>query len=162
MNFVVEIVKNFLTTNGWDDFMLQKHKFAFTEITGMKSYDGPIMLKVFLEEIDPTSSFNVELHRQAIVGAKLQEHKGNVIEMCKSIDRQFQAMVKNGHAYDAETYRRQILDALLSGPNADFNTRMKSIKIDVDAGYGYNANVTPATLLMSAKQLYTNILRRNE
>ena len=32
----------------------------------------------------------------------------------------------------------------------------------MDAGYGYNANVAPATLLMSAKQLYTNISRQNE
>ena len=39
---------------------------------------------------------------------------------------------------------------------------MKSINSDVDAGYGYNANVAPDTLLVSAKQLYTNILRRNE
>ena len=39
-NIVVVIVKNFLTPNGWDDLMLQKYKFAFTETTGMKSYDG--------------------------------------------------------------------------------------------------------------------------
>ena len=83
--------------------------------------------------------------------------EGDIIEMCKSIERHFQDIVENGHAYDAKTYRRHILDAFLSGTNADFNTRMKSIKSDVDAGYGYNANVTPATLLMSAKQLYTNI-----
>ena len=45
------------------------------------------------------------------------------------------------------------MDALLSGPNDNFNTRMKSIKSDVDAGYVYNANVDPDTLLMSAKKL---------
>ena len=39
---------------------------------------------------------------------------------------------------------------------------MKSIKSDVDAVYCYNANVAPATLLMSAKQLYTKISRLNE
>ena len=82
--------------------------------------------------------------------------------MCKSIERHFQAIVENGHAYDAETYRRHILDALFSGPNSDFNTRMKSIKSDLDAGYGYNANVAPATILMSAKQLHTNTSRQNE
>ena len=109
-NVIMEIVKKFLTPNGWDDLMLQQHKFAFTDITGMKIYDGPTFLKVLLEEIDPTASVNVELHRQAIEGAKLQEHKGNVIEMCKSIERHFQAIVENGHAYDAETYRRHILD----------------------------------------------------
>ena len=71
-------------------------------------------------------------------------------------------MVKNGYAYDAETYMRHVLDALLSGPNADFNTRIKSTKSDADAGYGYNANVSPDTLLMYAKQLYTKISRQNE
>ena len=63
------------------------------------------MLKVLLEEIEPTASVNVELHRQAIEGAKLQEQKVNVIEMCKSIERHFQAIVENGHVYNAETYR---------------------------------------------------------
>ena len=142
--------------------MLQQHKLAFTDIIGMKIYYGPTLLKVLLEENDPTAPINMELNRQAIEGANLQEHKGSVIEICKSIERHLQAVVENGHAYDAETYRRHILDALLSGPNADFNTRMKSINSDVDAGYGYNANVAPATLLMAVKQLYTNILRRNE
>ena len=161
-NIVVEIVKNFLTTNGWDDLMLQQHKFSFTDITGMKSYDRPTMLKVLQEDIYPTASVNVKLHRQAIEGANLQDHKGNVIEMCKPIKRHFQAIVENGHAYDAETYRRHVLDALLSGPNSDVNNLMKSIKSDVGAGYGYNANFAPDTLLVSAKQLYTNSSRQNE
>ena len=39
-NVVVEIVKNFLTPNGWDDLMLQQHNFAFTDITGMRSTMG--------------------------------------------------------------------------------------------------------------------------
>ena len=82
--------------------------------------------------------------------------------MCKSLELHFEDIVENGHAYDAETYMRHILDALLLVPNENFNTRMKSIKSDVDAGYGYNANVAPATLLMSMKQLYTNILCQNE
>ena len=82
--------------------------------------------------------------------------------MCKSIKHHFQAIVENGHAYDAKTYWGNVLYLILSGPNADFNTKMKSIKSDVDAGCGYNANAAPDTLLASAKQLYTNISRRNE
>ena len=104
----------------------------------------------------------MELHCQDIEGAKIQYHKGNVIEICKSIKLHFQAIVENGHVCDAETYMRHVLDALLYVPNADFNTRMKSIKSVVDAEYGYNANVAPDTLLVSAKQFYTNILRQNE
>ena len=84
-NFFVVIVKNFLTPNVWDDLMLQQHQFAFTGITGIKSYNRPTLLKFLLDEIDPTASVNMELHRQAIEGAKLQENKGNIIKMCKSI-----------------------------------------------------------------------------
>ena len=62
-NVVVEIVKNFLTPNGWDDLILQQHKFAFTDITGLKSYDGLTLLKVLLKDIDPTASVNLDLHR---------------------------------------------------------------------------------------------------
>ena len=137
---MMEIVNNFLTPNGWDDLMLQQHTFAFMDITGMKSYNGPTMLKVLLKEIDPAASVNLELHRQAIEGAKLQEHKGNVIDMHNSTERHLQAIVKNGHAYDADNYTRHILDALLSGPNAYLNTRIKFIRSDVDAGYGCNSN----------------------
>ena len=62
VNVVAEKVNNFLTPNGWDDLMLQQQKLAFTDITVMKSYDGPTMLKVLLKEIDPTAPVNVELH----------------------------------------------------------------------------------------------------
>ena len=74
-NIVVEIVKNFLTPNGWDDLMLQQHKFASTDITGTKSYDGPTLIKVLLEEIYPKVSVNVELHRQAIEGSSFNNTK---------------------------------------------------------------------------------------
>ena len=71
--------------------------------------------------------------------------------MCKSIGRHFQAIVENFHAYDADTYWRHVLDLLLSGSNANFNTKTKSIKSDVDSGCGYNANAAPDMPLVSAK-----------
>ena len=62
-NVVSEIIKNILTPLAWDDRMLQEDKCGFNDPTGIKSYDGPCMLKVLLEEIDPTSSVNIEMHR---------------------------------------------------------------------------------------------------
>ena len=57
--------------------MIQQHKFDFTDITGMKSYDGPEILKVLLKEIYPTASVNVELHRQSVEEASFK----NTMEM---------------------------------------------------------------------------------
>ena len=161
-NVVVELIKNILTPGAWDDLMLQELKFGFTDTLGTKSYDGPTMLKVLLEEIDPTSSVNIELHRQAIEATKLHEFKGNLPDMLKSIEKHHQVIVGNGFHYDSDTYRRHILSALQSGPNAVFNTKIQAIKSDVDAGHGYNSDITPQALLMSSKQLYNNISRRGE
>ena len=52
--------------------------------------------------------------------------------------------------------------ALLSGSNSVFNTKLQPIKSDVDACYGYNADITPQALIMTSKQQYINISRRGE
>ena len=111
-NVVVELIKNTLTPGGWDDLMLQDAKFSFQGVDGVKSYNGPTMLKVILEEIDPTASVNIEMHRQTIKGSKLHQYKNNVVEMLKDIEKHHQAIVDNGHAYDSDTYRRHLLTAL--------------------------------------------------
>ena len=137
-NVVAEILKKCLTPASWDDLMLSKDKFTFHASSGTEKYDGPTMLKVLLEEIDPTSSVNIELHRQAIEKARLHDFKNNVVEMTKSIEKHHLAIVSNGYAYDKDTYRRHLLTSLLSGPNSVFNTKIQAIKGDVDSGYGYH------------------------
>ena len=161
-NVVVELLKNILTPIGFKDLMLQLDKFTFTDTTGEKRYDGPTMLKVALEEIDPTSSVNVELHRQAIEGTELHDFKNNVVKIFKTIEKHHQAIISNNHKYDSDMYRRHLLSALLTGSNATFNTKIDQIKSNVDTCYGFHSDITPSALITLAKQLYTNIDRRRE
>ena len=159
---VSEIIKGMLTPKGWEDLMLEKAKFTFVDTTGIETYDGPTMLKVTLEEIDPTSTVNIELHRQAIEQMKLHEYHNNVTEMLKEMEKHHQAITSNGHAYEPETYRRHILSALLSGPNKEFNTHVGAIKSDVDSNYGYHSKITPSELITAAKSQYTNMEKRGD
>ena len=135
-NVVIEIIKNNLTPGAWDNLMLQHEKSSFVNADGNKNYDGPKMTKVLIEDIDTYSSINIELHRQAIKNDKLQNFKGNVSKMLKSTEHHFQFIVGNGNTYDSETYRRHLLVSLLTGSNAEFNTNIKIIKSDVEAGCG--------------------------
>ena len=104
--------------------MQQESKFLFQGANGIKSYDGPCLLKIVLKEIDPTLSINIEIRRQAIKRAKLHDFKGNVAEMLKTIEKHCQSIVENGHAYDSNTYSCHLTTALLTGSNAVFNTKM--------------------------------------
>lgn len=94
-NVVAELIKKILTPSGFDDLMLESPKFTFTSLGGQKSYDGQTMLKVLLEEIDPTALVKIEMHRQAIGGAKLHGHKNN--GSLKTIKKNHQAIVGNNH-----------------------------------------------------------------
>ena len=78
------------------------------------------------------------------------------------IEKHHLAIVTNGYAYDKDTYRRHLLNSLLSGPNSVFNTKIQSIKRDVDSGYGFHANISPHKLIASAKQQYVNIEKSGE
>ena len=152
-NVVVELLKNILTPGGFNDLMLQSHKFTFINNFGVKSYNGPTMMMVAIKEIDLTASVNIKMHRQAIEGSKLHEFKGSVVEMTKTIEKHYQAIVDNGHMYDPETFRRHLLTAYLSGSNPIFNTKLQTVKSDVDACYGFNAKITPSALMAMSKQL---------
>ena len=66
--------------------MLQQSKFSFSNADETKIYHSQKMMKVLQEEIGTNSSVNIELHRQAIEGAKLQDSKGDVNKMIKSTD----------------------------------------------------------------------------
>ena len=162
-NVVTEIIKGMLTPKGWADLLLEKKKFTFTDDTsGVETYDGPAMLKVLLEEIDPTSSVNIEIHRTAIEQARLHNYDNNVTEMIKDIEKHHLAIVENGGTYETETYRRHILAALLSGPNEVFNSHFKAIRGDVESNYGFHSTISPSILMSAAKTQYTNIERRGE
>ena len=83
--------------------------------------------------------------------------KGDVSKLISSTKHYFQVIVGNGHTYDSETYICHLLASLITGSNAEFNTKIQSIESNVEAGCGYNSGITPNVLITSVKQLYKNI-----
>ena len=64
------------------------------------TYNGPCILKALPEEIDPTTSVNIELHCQAMAEqAKLHSYDNNNTEMTNDIEKHHQAIVKNEGSY---------------------------------------------------------------
>jgi len=140
-NVVVGILK--LTPVSWDYFRLKKDKFTFVTTSGLEIYNGPMVLKVLLEDIDPTCSVNIECCSRVIEKSRLRDFKNNVTEMIQHIENHHLVIVSNSHTYDTNTYFCHLLTALLSSPNNVFNTNVQAIKSDVDSGYGFNAKVKP-------------------
>ena len=52
-----------------------------------------------LEQIDPTSAVNLEMHFHTIESVKLQTHNNNVTEMVKDIEKHYQVITSNEGAW---------------------------------------------------------------
>ena len=61
-----------------------------------------------------------------------------------------------------ENYRRLILDAVCTGPNARFNAFVQHIIDDAESGVGSHATITMDALIIACKTKYNNMDGRNK
>ena len=122
--------------------------------TGTRFVDGPCLLYLLLDRIDPSLVVNVENLRAAIENIKLHTYENDVDDMLTEIEEKYQkilsidAMCKSIICYT--------INALLSGPGKDFNNFVKQIKGEVDSGVGPQVKITFNQLVGAARKYYQN------
>jgi hypothetical protein len=153
---VAQCLSNTLTPTALKNLDLKKHLFTFQDAEGNLKQDGPTMLLLLLLKADPSTNVGIENHRKAIENAKLQKHDNNVSELISHLQTNFNHIISNGGSYEQDTYRRHVITALLSGPNASFNDFIGRINEDVKSGTGYHAKITTDELFTAAERFYNN------
>ena len=128
--------------------------------TGAIVVDGPCLLFLIFEKVDPSLAVNVENLRERIESVKLHTFENNVDEMLMFIEEQYEKILNMNKS--CESILRYTLTALLSGSCQEFNTYIKSIKGDVDSGFGPHANITFEQLVVCARKKYLNMKAQNE
>ncbi len=84
---VSEWLKNVLDEKSYHTLLLKKDQFSFVDaVTGASSFDGPIMLKLALDKMDPSTIVGAEVLRTKLENCCLHSYKNNVEEMCTDID----------------------------------------------------------------------------
>ena len=159
---IIEFLNNSLEPNALAAIALEKEKFTFTDASGNEKQDGPTKLYLYLKKLDPSTAINIENHRRLIETCRLQKFDMNVTDMVVFIESHFKTIIDNGGEYNEKTYIRHIFDALLSGPNAKFNTHFEMIKTDVQSGMGFHSNITAKKLLTAAQTLFNNLESTDE
>jgi len=153
---VAKLCENCLSTSGYNDLMLNKEKFSFTDqTTGQVKYDGTTMVFLIYQTIDPNTTVGLDNILKKMEKAKLGDFKNNVTDMLKAM-KTWCLTLKENNSYP-ENYRRLLLDALLTGPNATYNSWVQRIVDDVESGIGANAQITPDALIVAASSKYNNM-----
>ncbi len=154
---LAKLIENILTPMGYQDLLLQKESFEFTNpTTGETHFDGPTMLKIIFTIINPDTIVGMDSLKAQLETMKLHEHGNDVSKMLTKMQSIYRTLKENGHAPDS--YRRYVYTALKTGPNSDFNAFMDRIVDDIQSGCGYNKNITTDELILAARTKYHNMV----
>ena len=154
---VAQLVQNILTPEGYSKLLQgKKNKIGFfCDQTGNDKIDGPCLIKLLFDRIDPSVVVGIESLRQRIETCKLHTHSNNVDEMLSMIEECYEKITDQGAT--CESINRYTLNSLLSGPSADFNSYIKRIKDDIDSQTGPHANISFEDLCLAARNKYLNM-----
>ena len=161
-NVVTELLKNILTSTGFSKVIQgKKDEITFTcPATGNEKIDGPCLLYLLFDRVDPSLVVSMESLREQIETAKLHKFKNNVDELLSYIEERYEKILDNSAT--CESILRYTFNALLSGPCLDFNNFVKTIKGDVDSGIGTHADITFERLTIASRKKYLNMAASNE
>ncbi len=68
----------------------------------------------------------------------MHQFGNKVTDMVTDISRHYKIIIDNKMEYNNDTYLRHLFEALESGPNAEFNAQIKSIRKDVEIDFCCN------------------------
>lgn len=159
-NIIARLLKNTVTREGYESLLLQKDHFAFPDpASGVVKYDGPTMLKILIDKIEPDNVLGLEIWRRKLATMKLHEHGNDVNKLLDAMVTIHRKITNSGKTHDA--YRDNICDALTSGPNSSFNDWVQRTIDDYESGTGANAGITVDTLISAARQKYAMMIDKN-
>ena len=158
---VTELIKNILNDTDYSKLILKRSMFTFEDdSTGIGLIDGPCLAKLLMDRVDPNVVVGVEVLRQKLENVKLHPFKNNVDLMLMDMEENYLKILENHST--CESIRRYSLNALLSGPNAKFNSFIERIKDDIDSQTGLNKDMTFDQICSAAPSKYNNMEASNE
>ena len=106
------------------------------DTTGINLIDGPCLLKLLMDRVDPNIIIGIEVLCAELESVKLHSFGNNVDGMLTDMEENYVKILV--YPCTCESIHRYCLNALLSGPNAKFNAFIEIIKDDIDSQTGLN------------------------
>ena len=108
-----------------------------------------------MDRVDPNIVNGIEVLRTKLESVKLHSFGNNVDAMLTDMEQNYVKILDNHST--CESIRRYCLNALLSGPNAKFNSFIELIKDDIDSKTGLNKTMSFDELCTTARSKYNNM-----
>ena len=146
-------ITNLMTPEAFKDIMLDKSKFQFRRLSnGQIENDGPIMLKLILTKINPSTRVGVRNLINKLIKMNLADYKEDVVAMVNA----FQSTYNKIKAKDEKGFSNPesaLFDALLTTKNKDFEDAINSIVCEWEKGTDFSYEEIKEQALESYRNL---------
>jgi len=117
--------------------------------------DGATMLKIIMDEIDPSTIVGTDNFRKQIQNCRLPKFSYNVKEGLEHIERCNNEIITRGETYDS--LRLHVFDCLKSAKNLEFKTWIRRVESDISSGTGKYKSCNAKIIISAAKKQYLNM-----
>ena len=132
---------------------LDADQFQFTNSEGDIGEDGPLLMKVILDRVEPATRLGIELLEDQLLALTLSSCDGNLSTLLDSME-DLRQQIRNRTDNDPPRYEKLLFTAILSGNNNEFNVALQSKKNKWDDG---SKKITAATIRSSALKKWNNM-----
>ena len=149
-----------LTTSSFKKLLLNKKDFTWTKDDGTICYDGPTMLLICLQLVNPSTNIRVEKYISKLEQATMSKYGNKVPDMLDDMKMYHNSIIDHSVSVVSDKvvdlskqFARQIFISLATGSNGVFNNWLQRKKDKFD-----ETGITdPDTLIRSAKMKYINM-----
>ena len=149
--------QEYLTDAEYSKLMLKKNIFTFQDDTTRNELiDGPCLLSLFFDFINPNVVVGVEVLCQKLQATKFHPYQNDVDAMFTDMEQSFSKIINNEST--CKSICQYTLNVLLSGPNPKFNTFIERIKDDIYLGTVFNNHMLHDNLETAARAKFKNMV----
>jgi hypothetical protein len=145
-----------LTATSLASLKLKESIYLWISDTGEEFYDGPTMLQICVEKVNPNTRVGVAHLKENLRNSKLANYDNNVRDMTDKMSSIHDEIVQRGFTHD--DFILDLYQALLSGKNEIFTSYIQRKRDDWDAGDDISAD----NLIKDAITKYNNMVIRKD
>ena len=134
-------------------FFNKKRDFTWTDTaTGIEELDGPTMLQIIVQGINPTNRVGVSDYKMEIQNATLPKHSNNVQEMMDFVEANYEEILCHGFTHP--DYVMHLFNALITAKNDISRLMIQQEKDKWELG----KDVQPNSLVQKSTTKYNNMV----
>ena len=152
-NMIALRILGSLDASSLKSLKLKEKLYLWEDANGTKFYDGPTMLQICVEKVNPSTRVGVSKLKELLRHARASAFDYNVSDLTDMMDATYREIVQRGSTHD--DYVMDLFNALLSNKNTIFTDFIQREKDKWDTG---GVDIDPEDVLIAeAVTKYNNM-----